>query len=187
LYYGRARRQNRAGLTLARLTAGVDGPGRSAVRYAVAMFMDRLSNTAVHEALPARVRRALEYLRATDLDALAPGRHEVDGDRIFALVQDYRTRPAEDCRWEAHRQYIDVQHVVSGDERMGYVPIADTRERDPYDPERDVAFFEPGRDFILVRAGMFAVFWPTDVHAPQAADGPPSTVRKVVVKVAVDG
>ena len=71
-------------------------------------------------------------------------------------------------------------------ERMGYVPIADTRERDPYDPERDVAFFEPGRDFINVRAGMFAVFWPTDVHAPQAADGSPATVRKVVVKVAVD-
>lgn len=148
--------------------------------------MDRLSNTAVEGSLPGRVRRALEYLRSTDLASVAVGRHDVDGDRIFALVQEYTTRPAGECRWEAHRKYVDIQYVVSGIEAMGHVPIADTRERDPYDPERDVAFFEPGHDYITVRPGMFTVFWPSDVHAPQAAVGQPSAVRKVVVKVAVE-
>jgi biofilm protein TabA len=151
-----------------------------------AMLIDRLSNTSTALLLPARLQRALDYLRVTDMAAVPLGRHELDGDRIFALVQEYMTRPADDCKWEAHRKYIDVQHVVRGVERMGYTPIADTRVREAYDIDRDVAFFDPGGDYVTVREGMFTVFWPHDVHAPQCAAGSPQLVRKVVVKVAVE-
>ena len=50
-----------------------------------------------------------------------------------------------------------------------------------------VGFFEPGSEFVTIRAGMFAIFGPEDVHSPCHVAGQPGLVRKVVVKAAVDG
>ncbi len=97
-------------------------------------------------------------------------------------MQEYTTRAADQCVWEAHRKYIDVQFVAVGVERMGFANLAQMRERDAYDPTRDVAFFDPGESFVTIPAGMFAIFGPEDVHSPGHAAGQPSVVRKVVVK-----
>jgi biofilm protein TabA len=150
------------------------------------MIIDRLANPAPLFQLPSRLARALDYLRANDLRSVPLGRHDLDGDRLFALVQEYTTRAADQCVWEAHRKYIDVQFVALGVERIGYASIAQMREREAYDPTRDVAFFEPGGELVTIRAGMFAIFGPEDVHSPCHAAGEPGLVRKVVVKVAVD-
>ena len=151
------------------------------------MIIDRLANESPVYQLPSRLTRALEYLRATDMRSVALGRHDLDGDHLFALVQEYTTRTADQCVWEAHRQYIDVQFVVTGAERMGIASLGQMREREAYDSARDVAFFEPGSEFVTIRAGMFAIFGPDDVHSPCHAAGQPALVRKVVVKAAVDG
>jgi YhcH/YjgK/YiaL family protein len=146
------------------------------------MIIDRLANGSPLFALPPRLARALEYLRTTDMRAVPLGRHDLDGDHLFALVQEYTTRPADQCVWEAHRRYVDVQFVVTGAERMGVANLGQMREREAYDSARDVAFFEPGSEFVTIRAGMFAIFGPEDVHSPCHAAGQPGVVRKVVVK-----
>jgi biofilm protein TabA len=150
------------------------------------MIIDRLANSTVFVTLIPRLKQALDYLRATDMTAAAVGRHDVDGDRLFALVQEYTTRPPEQCVWESHQHYIDVQYVVQGAERMGFMNILQAREREPYDSARDVAFYEPGQDFVTLQAGMLAIFGPEDVHSPCGAAGPPRPVRKVVIKAAID-
>lgn len=148
------------------------------------MIIDRLENAAATTPLAPRLRRGLEWLRRTDLGALPEGRHDIEGDRLFALVQEYTTRGAAECRWEAHRRYTDIQYVVAGVERMGYTNITRTAEQQSYDAERDVAFFEPGTDFVTVHAGTFVIFAPEDVHAPGGDAGEPQVVRKIVLKVA---
>ena len=150
------------------------------------MIVDRFDNASPLYQLPQRLAQALDYIRTPDMNALATGRHDIDGDRLFALVQEYTTKAPAECVWEAHRRYVDVQFVVSGSERMGYVPLAVASEREPYDVARDVAFFEPGHEFLTIRAGMFAIFGPEDVHSPcHHAGGSPAHVRKVVIKAAV--
>ena len=149
------------------------------------MIVDRLANSTPLYQLPAHLARALDYLRATDMRAVALGRHDLDGDRLFALVQEYTTRPADQCVWEAHRRYIDVQYVVQGVERMGVAALAQMQEREAYDGARDVAFFDPGTEFVTLHAGMFAIFGPEDVHSPGHIAGQPALVRKVVIKAAV--
>jgi YhcH/YjgK/YiaL family protein len=146
------------------------------------MIIDRLANESPLYQLPSRLARALEYLRATDMRAVALGRHDLDDDQLFALVQEYTTRTADQCVWEAHRRYIDVQFVVTGAERMGIASLGQMREREAYDSARDVAFFEPGSEFVTIRAGMFAIFGPEDVHSPCHVAGHPGLVRKVVIK-----
>jgi YhcH/YjgK/YiaL family protein len=146
------------------------------------MIIDRLANRTPLYQLPARLARALDYLRDNDLRSVPLGRHDLDGDRLFALVQEYTTRAADQCVWEAHRNYIDVQFVALGVERMGVANLSQMREREAYDAVRDVAFFEPGVELVTIRAGMFAIFGPEDVHSPGQAAGEPGLVRKVVVK-----
>ena len=108
------------------------------------MIIDRLANRLRLFQLSPRLARALDYLRATDLRAVTLGRHEIDGDRLFALVQEYTTRAAISVSGKRTGRYVDVQFVVTGVERMGYANIAEMREREAYDAARDVAFFEPG-------------------------------------------
>ncbi len=150
------------------------------------MIVDRLANPILDANLAPRLQQALHYLRHTDLAAVPLGRLDLDGDQLFALVQEYTTRTPETCAWESHRRYIDVQYVVQGAERMGYVNLARAREREAYDAARDVAFYEPGDDYVTIEAGMLAIFGPEDVHAPCGAAGKPRPVRKIVIKAAVE-
>lgn len=148
------------------------------------MIVDRLDRATENASLSARLREGLSWLRRTDLGALATGRHEIDGDRLFALVQEYTTRSPAECRWEAHRMYADIQYMVSGTERIGYAAAAGAHTCEPYDAARDVAFFDPGEQFVVLETGMFAIFLPGEVHAPCGAAGRPTQARKIVVKVA---
>ena len=64
--------------------------------------------------------KGLRFLRETDLAALPAVRYEIDGDAVFALVQEYETHLPEECRWEAHYTYTDIQYIVEGSEKMGW-------------------------------------------------------------------
>ena len=149
------------------------------------MVTDRLVNADLYRSLGPRIAAALDYVAATDFAAIPDGRHDVDGDRIFALVQRYASKPLAEGRWEAHRKYIDLQLVVHGEEQIGYVSI-DQLNAEPYDTERDLTWLSgKAGQWITLPAGHFALLWPGDAHMPQIASGAPEDVLKVVVKIAV--
>ena len=157
------------------------------------MIYDRIENAGCYRSLGPAVVAALDYCAATDFAGLPDGRYEIDSGhdadpRLLAIVQRYRPKPLREIAWEGHRKYVDVQYVVAGAERMGHALwSAAMRVRKPYDPDKDVAFFDADGPLLEVRAGCFAVFFPHDVHAPSLApaDGSLDEVLKVVVKVAV--
>jgi biofilm protein TabA len=144
---------------------------------------DLLANAHAYTALGSRIARGLQFLAETDLAGLAPGKHEIDGKRLFALVSDYTPKPPAEGRWEAHRRYLDLQYVVSGIERMGVAPIARLAEGD-YDADRDLLWLSGAGDFLTFGAGQFMILWPGDAHMPGIDAGVPGPVRKVVVKIA---
>jgi biofilm protein TabA len=149
------------------------------------MIIDHIQNGALYHGLGARIRTALEYLVKTDFAAMVPGRYDLDGDQVFALIQQYETRPREQGIWEAHRRYIDVQYVAAGFETLGYAPIGNLSVTQPYTVDKDCELFVGPGDFLTARAGTFIIFFPADGHMPCLAYDTPVPVRKVVVKVAV--
>lgn len=149
------------------------------------MIIDHIENAAAYGGLGERVRMALDYLAKTDVTELAPGRYEVDDDKVFALVQRYDTKPREKGVWEAHRRYIDLQYVASGIETMGYAPLGSLTVSKPYAPEGDCELLEGAGAFFDAAAGTFALFYPQDAHMPGLACGASQPVVKVVVKIAV--
>ncbi|QNN24681.1 DUF386 domain-containing protein [Planctomycetales bacterium ZRK34] len=149
------------------------------------MIIDQLTHAARYRGLSRGIEAALHYLTTTDFNTIEHGRHEL-GDGVFAIVEAYQTRTPEQEVWESHRKYIDVQYIAHGSERMGWMPLsAQPAVTEPYDTERDVAFYAPGKDSLIVREKFFTVFYPEDVHAPGLAIGESSRVVKVVVKVPV--
>ena len=136
---------------------------------------------------PAQWQAVYDFLTGNDLAALSVGRHEIGTGGAYANVQEYQTR-VENV-FEAHRDYIDVQIVVSGEEVIDVADLADalgcTME---YDKERDCVLYASAAKVRSLDADPSAwfVFFPSDLHRPgMAKDGTPSPVRKVVVKIPV--
>ncbi len=149
------------------------------------MIADLLTNAGLYTALGPGIARGLQFLAETDLAGLAQGRHELDGQRLYALVSDYAPKPPGEGRWEAHLRYLDLQYVVSGVERIGVVPI-DRLTAGDYDADRDMFRLSGAGDFLTFGAGQFMILWPGDAHMPGIDAGEPGPVRKVVVKIAIE-
>ena len=135
--------------------------------------------------LSARMRAAFSFLREADLAHLPLGRADIDGDEVFANVQEYDTVPADQKQMEAHRRYYDVQYVVEGKEVLQYAPLAGLVPNGEFDEEADFGLFATPEapSSIVLRAGEMAVLAPEDAHKPGCAVGEPGRVRKIVVKV----
>lgn len=151
------------------------------------MIVDHVSRAEQYFSLSPGIAAALRYLATTDFTQVEPGKHALDGDRLIAIVQRYRTKAAADAVWESHRRYIDVQYIAVGEEHFGYRFLDEhPRITRPYDSEKEAQFYEPGGSSLAVTAGTFMIFFPHDIHSPSWSPTPGNEVLKVVMKVAID-
>lgn len=151
------------------------------------MLTSHLKLADKYDYLSKKFVKAYEFLRTEDLAVLPVGNVEIDGKEIFANVQEYTTMPWEECAFEAHDQYFDIQYVVSGKEMFGYVKREGLKEAAPYDAEKDLVFFEEPdcSGQILLEAGDLAIVPPEDAHKPRCIARESCKVKKIVVKVRV--
>ena len=148
------------------------------------MILAKLSDADRYLALHPLFPRAFAFLRGTDLAALAPGRHAIDGEQLFAIVEACAGRTRAEAKLECHRRYIDIQLVLEGIDEMGWKPVAECADpATDYDAARDIRFLnDPPSSWIATPPGSFCLFFPDDAHAPLVSTG---MIRKVVVKIAV--
>lgn len=148
------------------------------------MVLDTLENAARYAGFKAGIAEGFGFLDQPGIAELEPGRYEISGDVVFAIVEKNEGRQVEDGKLEAHRNYLDIQYIISGDESMGWSPLADLTGSEGYDESRDLEFFtDQPQALVKVPEGSFAIFLPTDAHLPGIGSGP---IHKVVVKVALD-
>lgn len=148
------------------------------------MILDLLENWTTYLGLPAW-RQAMEFAAGLGPDA-AEGDYAISGRDIWARVAGYSTLPLADAVLEAHREYVDIQSPLLGEELQGCHPVGGLRPRTAYDPADDVLFFDHPAALAttwLLRPGMFTAFFPQDAHLTKGQVGAPARVRKVVVKV----
>ncbi|GBK60932.1 YhcH/YjgK/YiaL family protein [Paenibacillus macerans] len=137
---------------------------------------------------PAAVRRGLEHLFTGRLSALPAGRYELEGERMYALVQEYVTRPAASLSFESHETYVDIQFIVSGEERIGWTMDGGRLNMiEDRLPGEDIRFYEAAAagcvSELLLGPGQFAVFFPSELHRPCGYIHEESPVRKIVIKI----
>jgi YhcH/YjgK/YiaL family protein len=149
------------------------------------MILDKIENAEIYTCISENLRKGFEFLKNTDLQSIEIGRYEIEGKDVFALVSEYDSKKPEDCRLEAHQNYADIQYIVSGKEAIGFVTFKNQEVTAAYIPEKDIVFFSGETTPLILEAGMFAVFFPQDVHRPCMQIDGPEKVKKVVVKVRV--
>ncbi len=106
------------------------------------MIFDKIENSALYENISPLIKRAFEYLKQTDFSQLENGKHVIEGDSLFAIMQEYDTKNDGDAKLEAHQKYIDVQYIISGEECIGIRPLINQHPCKEYDAENDYALYD---------------------------------------------
>ncbi len=150
------------------------------------MIFDRMENLGCYRGLTENVDRFIDYARTHDLSALAPGRYTVC-DGVFFDIKCYEPRTPEAAKCETHREYIDLQYLIEGREKMNVASPAQLRVREAYDPRTDKQLYAPSPEMstLHMKAGDFALLFPQDAHHPAIADGEATKNKKAVVKIHV--
>ena len=156
------------------------------------MILDTLDAIGKYAGISPNFETAVRWLQETDPEALEPGRTDIDGEKVYAVVSENRLEPKEPV-FEVHRRYADIQIILRGREGFRYGRKGKELSGKP---ENDVWFCEADRQvpFELEEGGV-TVFLPGEAHAPglypEKDKGPlspaaPVPDRKLVVKVLMD-
>jgi YhcH/YjgK/YiaL family protein len=152
------------------------------------MIAAALKDLGGYRGLNPNLDTAIAWLEAGGWEALPLGRKDIDGEKVYALVQSYKTKQSEAARYESHRSYLDIQMLISGREIIEVTDREKLKVSEPYKP--DIEFYEtpePNPCFSMtIVPGEALVLFPEDAHRPcLAADSAPAPVKKLVLKIAI--
>ena len=145
------------------------------------MITDSLENIFQYREISESIKN---FLLSLDENS-ETGHYETDG-KSYANIDVYTTKPFDECRFEAHKKYIDIQMILRGNERLECTSIEGLEISQKYDKSRDVMFFADGpkpADSIQLEPRKFVLIYPHEAHKPQICIGSPREVKKVVVKI----
>lgn len=136
-------------------------------------------------AISSTIYDALCWAKEHRNDIFKTGRIDLPGEKTYVNAEEVELAGAENRLLEAHRKYIDIHVPVDRDETIGWAVTDRLRCVDnPYDEDRDVAFFSDKPQAIFnVIPGQFVIFFPEDAHAPNIGHG---NHRKLCVKIPIE-
>ena len=146
------------------------------------MVYDKLSNLSMYIGLHPDLVQAYEFLLHANKQSI--GQHKLNNNGCYANVETYTTQSLFKKRAEIHRQYIDLQYVVSGEELLGYEPFNEMYSCDDFDTEKDIGFYHFEKPiWLTMDPGSFAIIYPHEAHMPGTILCEESAVKKIVVKL----
>ena len=108
----------------------------------------------------------------------------VFSDDCFINVQNCVTK-VECVGMEAHDKYVDIQCLISGEEKIYYTNVDGLTVTKPRSANGDTTIyaFREGSDFVCYGAGEGVILYTDEAHAPNKAVGEPRENKKAVVKI----
>jgi YhcH/YjgK/YiaL family protein len=129
--------------------------------------------------------KAFAFLRDTNLVTLRNGRHTIDGDNVYAIVSEAPSKDYDKTAFESHKNYIDLQYVITGEENMGRTPVESLTVDKAYNDKADIAYYKGDGKIYTVPQNSFLLFFPGEAHRPNITPGGNKVVKKVVIKIRV--
>lgn len=147
------------------------------------MIKDKLKNSKTYYNLG--LKKGFEWLKSQDLENIECKKYIIDDD-LYANVQEYNTK--DDAKYEAHKNYIDIQYMIKGQESIGVTDRDNCSVCVDYDKEKDIEFLDCNveEEYVCLEEGQFVVLYPQDAHKPSINYKGKHFVKKVVVKVKIN-
>lgn len=145
------------------------------------MIVDKLENIESYPQIPTH---AVEFIKKLTKN-IECKRYEIS-ETDYVNVETYSTKAHENCFFEAHKNYADIQILLSGIERLDYTEIANLKIKTPYDESRDIAFYENTVNEtcnVTLDGTNFVLIFPNEAHRPQMNFETSIDVKKAVVKI----
>lgn len=112
------------------------------------------------------------------------GRTYLSNDVYVSIGDEYLTKNEEDALYESHKDYIDIQHMIKGEEYIGLTRDSNLIVSSSYNKEKDITFYKyDGGEKLLATPENFYVFFPKDIHRPCMKISNNKLVKKIVIKI----
>ena len=151
------------------------------------MIFDNVKNASLYFGAHPLLKAALELVLTLTGDDVPAGKYEGE-DGVYVVKSSYETKVCEGkATYEAHKEYIDLQILASGAEKILVADLDACTVTCPYEPDYLLGEIKDGeREQMLTLGKMdFALLYPTDAHAPGLAAGESEKVVKLVAKIPV--
>ena len=76
------------------------------------MIFDDLKNITFYKGIHPNLDNAIDYLYQHRKDSFELGKYEIDGDKVFLVVQENVLNQAENDQFEYHQNYADLHLLV---------------------------------------------------------------------------
>lgn len=152
------------------------------------MIIAQFEDLHRYDSLNPLFKKAFDWILSTDFSSLEIGRVELHGKDLFANIQEYETRSIEESFFEAHRNYIDIQLLACGSEKIGWNHVKNLSELEPYNPENDFHKLSGlAAETVTIGGKRLCILFPEDAHEPclNAIEGKKEKVRKICMKVKI--
>ena len=149
------------------------------------MIIAKKTHANCYKGRHARLDKALERLQDDEFIAsVGTDKVFIEGDALYAFRNEYTTVPFEETYFEAHKKYLDIQMVVSGQEMCGIADPATLGE--PFKEKPDFkGYHGDPEQCVTLRPDNFMIVFPGDAHRLKIAVNEPELVSKVVFKILV--
>ena len=117
------------------------------------MIADKFENIETYTGISKALAVGLNLLKEVDFTSVPDGKYFADSEGVFYMVQSYETKEQNDTP-EAHRKYIDIQYIVSGEEKIGFGNLGEMTEVKA-NPEGDIWFYRGPMSYVTLRSGSF--------------------------------
>jgi len=148
------------------------------------MIIDSIENIELYREFPFGLYDAISFIKVAKPD-ISIGEYEIC-ENIKAIISEYNTVKKFLRGYEAHRNTIDVQYPIIGNDLIKWSPLKTMMPISPYDSLKDRTFYnnpsQMGTD-IIIGSGVFAVMFPQDAHSPQHYIDKPESIKKITVKI----
>ena len=146
------------------------------------MIIDKIENLKKYAQVNPLFPKVVEFIQQHDLNAMEPGKYEIEGKDLFVNIQMAKGRTPEVAVIETHNKMIDIQIPLSDAETFGYTQ-RDLLPDAEYNEEKDITKIPDlaADSYLTCQPGMMAIFFPQDGHAPCIAGVP--EIKKAIFKV----
>ena len=150
------------------------------------MIGTAISDLSRYKGLGVNLDRAIDWMmEGSWMQRKEDGKVSIDGEKVFALFMQYDSKLPADALFETHRNYIDIQVLVEGEELVEVRTDEGLEIAVPYVEDIEFQKVPATRSHVCVlKPGTALVFFPEDAHRPSLAyDGVRRPCRKMVLKV----